>query len=76
MPATESEYGQEKKNSCVTCRNAESGKTYSNRSNRDHHENKSGHSPAPRRNGLQIPTFSKELKKYRCPLLNCPVTSK
>ena len=75
MPATEPEDDQKKKHSRVTCRNAECGKTYSNRSNRDRRENKSDYSPAPRRIGLQIPIFSKELKKYSCPLTNCPVTS-
>ena len=42
----------------------------------DRHEKKSGHSPALRRNGLQVLIFSKELKKYCCPLPNCPLTLK
>ena len=60
MPTTESEDDQKKKHSRVTCGNAECGKLFSNGSNRDHHEKSFGHSPAPRRNGLQVPIFSKE----------------
>ena len=60
MPATESGDDQKKKHSHVTCRNAKCGKKFYNQSNRDRHEKQFGHSPAPRRNGIQIPIFSKE----------------
>ena len=38
MPATESENDQKKKHSLFRCRNAECGKTFFSRSNRDRHE--------------------------------------
>ena len=65
-----------KEHSRTIFRNAECSKTFSNGSNIDHHEKKSGHSTTPRRNGLQIPIFSKELKKHLCLFPNCPVTLK
>lgn len=47
-----SEEGETKYNR-TKCRHAECGKTFSNQSNRDRHEKKFGHTPAPRRNAIQ-----------------------
>ena len=51
-------------------------KTFSNTSNRDLHEKKTGHTPAARRDSILILIFSEELKEYCCPQPNCPLTSK
>ena len=69
-----SESGEESKSHRSKCRNAESGKTFSTRSNRDRHEKKVGHTPAQGRNSIQVPIFNKDLNEYCCP--NCLVTSK
>ena len=47
-----SESGEESKSRHSKCRNAECGKTFSTRSNRDRHEKKVGHTPAQRRNSV------------------------
>ena len=69
-----SESGEESKSRHSKCHNAECGKTFSTRSNRDRHEKKVGHTPAQRRNSIQVPIFNKDLNEYCCP--NCLVTSK
>ena len=69
-----SESGEESQSRRSKCRNAECGKTFSTRSNRDRHEKKVGHTPAQRRNSIQVPIFNKDLNEYCCP--NCLVTSK
>ena len=54
-----SESGEESKSHRSKCRNAECGKTFSTRSNRDRHEKKVGHNPAQRRNSIQVPIFNR-----------------
>ena len=68
------ESGEECKSRRSKCRNAECGKTFSTRCNRDRHEKKFGHTPAQRRNSIQVPIFNKDLNEYCC--RNCLVTSK
>ena len=55
-----SESGEESKSRRSKCRNAECEKIFSTRSNRDRHEKKVGHTPAQRRNSIQVPIFYKE----------------
>ena len=75
-PISEDDQNKENNNDRPECRNAECDKKFSSRSNRDRHEKQFGHTPAPRRNAIQIPIFSEELGESRCPLQNCSVTSK
>ena len=59
-----SESGEESKGCCSKCLNAECGKKFSTRSNRDRHKKKVGHTPAQRRNSVQLPLFKKDLSEY------------
>ena len=58
-----SESGEESKSHRSKCHNAECGKTFSTRSNRDRHENKVGHTPTQRGNSIQVPIFNTKLER-------------